>query len=219
MMTTVAKPAPLRGAMLRPDGGSGPATAAPTLSTYPITIYWQTTNTGGRVCAVPHPREVPPMTSGSHLFLRAVLLLVGVGGLAGLLWEPQVEGRNVHTDLATIYIRDPFLAYVYVGSLPFFFGLYQAFTLLGDVGQGQAFSPAAVQALRRIKYCALAVIGFIVGGEAYILFGGVSDDRAGGVAMGVFTGFACVVTATAAAVLERVLQNAVDLQSEHDLTV
>jgi Protein of unknown function (DUF2975) len=158
------------------------------------------------------------MTRGSLLFLRAVILLVGVGVLAGLLWEPQVEGRNVNADLVTIYFRDPFLAYAYVGSLPFFFGLYQAFKLLGYVGQGQAFSPAAVTALRRIKYCALAVIGFIVGGEAYILLG-VSDDRAGGVALGLFTGFVCVATATAAAVLERVLQSAVDLKSEHDLTV
>jgi hypothetical protein len=158
------------------------------------------------------------MKRGSILFLRAVILLVGVGVLAGLLWEPQVEGRNVNADLVTIYFRDPFLAYVYVGSLPFFFGLYQAFTLLGYLGQGQAFSPAAVKALRRIKYCALAVIGFIVGGEAYIILG-VSDDRAGGIAMGIFTSFACVVTATAAAVLERVLQSAVDLKSEHDLTV
>jgi hypothetical protein len=160
------------------------------------------------------------MKRGSILFLRAVILLVGVGVLAGLLWEPQVEGRNVNADQFTIYFRDPFLAYVYVGSLPFFFGLYQAFTLLGYLGrgQGQAFSPAAVKALRRIKYCALAVIGFIAGAEAYIMFG-VSDDRAGGVAMGVFASFVCVVTATAAAVLERVLQNAVDLKSEHDLTV
>ena len=159
------------------------------------------------------------MQRGSILFLRAVILLVGVGVLAGLLWEPQVEGRNVHADQVTIYFRDPFLAYVYVGSLPFFFGLYQAFTLLGYVGQGQAFSPAAVTALRYIKYCALAVIGFIVGGEAYIIFGVESDDRAGGVAMGIFTGFPCLVAATAAAVLERVLQSAVDLKSEHDLTV
>jgi hypothetical protein len=158
------------------------------------------------------------MKRGSILFLRAVILLVGVGVLAGMLWEPQVEGRNVNADQATIYLRDPFLAYAYVGSLPFFFGLYQAFKLLGYVGQGQAISSGATEALRRIKYCALAVIGFIVGAEAYIMVG-VSDDRAGGVAMGIFMSFACAVTATAATVLERVLQSAVDLKSEHDLTV
>jgi hypothetical protein len=158
------------------------------------------------------------MTRGSTLFLRAVILLVGAGVLAGLLWEPQIEGRNVNADLVTVYFRDPFLAYVYVGSLPFFYGLYQAFTLLGYVDQGQALSPAAVTALRRIKYCALAVVAFVIGAEAYI-FLGVSDDRAGGVAMGIFASFVCVAVATAAAVLERVLQSAVDLKSENDLTV
>src|SRR5688500_5347984 len=107
------------------------------------------------------------MKRGSILFLRAVILLVGVGVLAGLILFPQGEGRNANADQFTIYFRDPFLAYVYLGSLPFFFALYQGFELLGYVGRGQAFSPAAVEALRRIKYCALAVMGFIVGGEAY----------------------------------------------------
>ena len=158
------------------------------------------------------------MKRGSILFLRAVILLVGVGVLAGMLREPQLEGRNANADLATIYFRDPFLAYAYLGSLPFFFGLYQAFKLLGYVGQGEAFSPGASKALRYIKYCALAVIVFIVGAEAYIILG-VSDDRAGGVAMGIFATFVCLVTATAAAVLERVFQNAVDLKSENDLTI
>jgi len=158
------------------------------------------------------------MKRGSILFLRAVILLLGVGVLAGMLWEPHLEGRNVNADLTTIYFRDPFLVYAYVGSLPFFFGLYQGFRLLGYVGRGRAFSPAAVKALRSIKYCALAVFGFIAGAEAYIILG-VSDDRAGAVAMGIFTSFVCVVTAAAAAVLERVLQSAVVLKSEHDLTV
>ena len=71
----------------------------------------------------------------------------------------------------------------------------------------------------------VAVIAFILGAEAYIILhvrpqiAGVDDDNAGAVAMGIFTTFACVVTATAAAVLERVLQNAVDLKSDNDLTV
>jgi hypothetical protein len=167
------------------------------------------------------------MRRGSILFLRAVIVLVGAGVLAGMLWEPQLEGRNVNADLATIYFRDPFLAYAYVGSIPFFYGLYQGFKLLGYLGQGrgQAFSPAAVTALRRIKYCALAVIGFIAGAEAYIILhvrtqiAGVDDDNAGAVAIGIFAVFLCVVTATAAAMLERVLQSAVDLKLENDLTV
>ena len=36
------------------------------------------------------------MTRSAIFFLRAVILLVGAGVLAGMLWEPQVEGRNVN---------------------------------------------------------------------------------------------------------------------------
>jgi hypothetical protein len=119
----------------------------------------------------------------------------------------------------SIYFLDPFVAYAYVGSLPFFFGVYQAFKLLGYVGQGQAFTPAAVKALRRIRYCALIVMGFIAGGEAYIILGVQGEDSAGAVAMGIIVSFICVVTATAAAMFERVVQSAVDLKLENDLTV
>ena len=48
---------------------------------------------------------------------------------------------------------------------------------------------------------------------------GDSDDRAGGVFMGILITFASIVVATAMAVLERALQNAVDMKSENDLTV
>jgi hypothetical protein len=48
---------------------------------------------------------------------------------------------------------------------------------------------------------------------------GDSDDRAGGVFMGILITFPSIVIATAMAVLERVLQNAVDIKSENDLTV
>jgi hypothetical protein len=147
-----------------------------------------------------------------------VLLLFGAAVLAFMIWEPQVEGRNVNADIATIYLRDPFLVYLYVGSVPFFYGLYQAFRLLGFMDVGQAFTPEASSAARRIKLCALALIGFIVGGEAFILMS-ESDDHAGPVMMGVVTTFACIVTATAAALVERVLQGGVALKSEHDLTV
>jgi hypothetical protein len=159
------------------------------------------------------------MKRGSILFLKAVLVLVAAGVLAFLIWEPQAESVNANADLVSIYFLDPFVAYAYVGSLPFFFGVYQAFKLLGYVGQGQAFTPAAVKALRRIRYCALIVMGFIAGGEAYIILGVQGEDSAGAVAMGIIVSFICVVTATAAAMFERVVQSAVDLKLENDLTV
>jgi hypothetical protein len=158
------------------------------------------------------------MKRGATAFLRAVLVLIGVGALAFLLWEPHVEGRNAHATVFAIYFKDPFLAYVYVGSIPFFVGLYEAFKVLGNAGRDQEFSPSVVRSLRTIKHCATALIGFVALGEVF-LFLNDSDDRAGGVAIGVFIIFASIVVATAMAVLERALQNAVDLKSENDLTI
>jgi hypothetical protein len=83
------------------------------------------------------------------------------------------------------------------------------------------FTQRSVNALRTIKYCALTLLGFGVAFEAYvnIFQRTVSDDIAGGVAMGLMMIFVSAVFATAAAVFERTLQSAVDMKSENDLTV
>ena len=149
------------------------------------------------------------MKRGSILFLRAVILLVGVGVLAGLLWEPQVEGRNVHATQFEIYFKDPFLAYIYLAFVPFFVGLYQAFKILGYAPQNEIFSQRSVRALRIIKYCALTTAILILGAEAYLsIFMRGKDDIAGGVMMGAFIILVSAIIGTAAAVFERILQNA-----------
>jgi hypothetical protein len=158
------------------------------------------------------------MKQGAALVLRAALVLIGVGALAFLLWEPHIEGRNANATLFAIYFKDPFLAYAYVASTPFFVGLYQAFKVLRYAGRNEEFSPLAVRCLRTIKYCAISLIGFVAVGEIFIMFGN-SDDRAGGVFMGILVTFASIVVATAMAVLERALQSALDMKSENDLTV
>ena len=158
------------------------------------------------------------MKKGSTIFLQVIIVLIGVGALTLLLWEPHIEGRNAHATLFQIYFNDPFLAYAYIASISFFVALYQAFKVLGYVGSNKVFSQAAVKALRIIKYCAIAIIGFVAVGEIFILFSN-SDDRSGGVFMGILITFGFVVIATAAAMFARILQSAVDIKSENDLTV
>lgn len=160
------------------------------------------------------------MKRSSTIFLQIVIVLIGIGALAIMLWEPHIEGRNVHATLFEIYFKDPFLAYAYLASTPFFVALYQAFILLGYIGQNKVFSQNSVRALRTIKYCALVLIAFIVVTEAYLfIFVRGKDDIAGGVAIGLFMLVISVVAATAAAVFERLLQSAVEIKSENDLTV
>jgi hypothetical protein len=145
-------------------------------------------------------------------------VLIGIGALALLLWEPRIEGRNAHSTLFEVYFKDPFLAYVYLASIPFFIALYQAFKVLGYIRLNKTFSPATVKALRTIKYCAIAIIGFVAVSVLFIVFAD-KDDRPAGVFMRILIAFPSVVIATAAAIVERILQNAVDLKSENDLTV
>lgn len=158
------------------------------------------------------------MKRSSTIFLQVVIVLVGIGALALLLWEPHLEGRNAHATTFEIYFKDPFLAYAYTASIAFFAALYQAFKLLGYMGRNEIFSQRSVRALRTIKLCGVAIIGFVAGGLFWIMLNN-SDDRAGGVFMGAMIAFGSLIVTAAAALFERLLQNAVDMKSENDLTV
>ncbi len=159
------------------------------------------------------------MKKSSTIFLQVVIVLIGIGALGLLLWEPQIEGVNAHATNFEIYFKDPFLALVYIGSIPFFIALYQAFKVLRYAREDNVFSQVAVNALRTIKYCALAIIGFVFVEEIFIMLNHGNDDAAGGIAMGVFITVGSIIVATTAAVFERTLQSAVDIKSENDLTV
>lgn len=51
------------------------------------------------------------------------------------------------------------------------------------------------------------------------LFHNAEDDPAGFLAMCIVTTFVTLIVATAAAIFEKILQNAVDMKSENDLTI
>lgn len=158
------------------------------------------------------------MKKGSTLFLKIVIGLIAIVALILLIWFPQLEGRAVNLDLLSVYL-DPVIIYGYLGSIPFFAALYQGFRLLGYVDGNKVFTQASVNAVRNIKYCAMALSAFIVVGILYIMFFVRGEDSAGATAMGIVSTFACIVVATAAAVFQRLLQSAVDIKSENDLTV
>jgi hypothetical protein len=158
------------------------------------------------------------MKNGATRFLQTVLVLAGLVIFGLLLWEPHLEGRNANATVFEIYFQDPFLAYAYIAAIPFFVGLYQAFRVLGCAGRDEAFSPAALNGLRTIKRCALAIIGFVLGGEIFILMQ-TGEDRAGAVMLGLFIMLAALVVAMAMTVLERATQQALDLKLDSDLTV
>lgn len=155
----------------------------------------------------------------SILFLQAVIVLIGIVALAILLWFPLTEGRAANLDLFSIYF-DLFILYGYAASIAFFVALYKTFKLLGYIGQNKVFSSSAVKTLKSIKYCAIVLSILIVLAGLYIrLFHNKEDDPAGFLAICIVATFVSIVFATAAAIFEKLLQNAIDMKSENDLTI
>lgn len=146
------------------------------------------------------------------IFLQVLLVLIALGVLIFMLWEPHLEGRNVHATVFEIYFNDPFLLYAYTASVSFFTGLYQAFKLLGYVGRNETFSEHSVKALRTIKYCAMTLIGFILVPLAYLWIVRPGDDIAGGVAMSLLIILASGVVAIIAGIFEKLLQKGLNIK-------
>ena len=153
----------------------------------------------------------------STIFLQVVIALFGIGILTWLLWEPHVEGVNKNATFFAVYL-DHFIAYIYIGSIPFFVALYNAVKFLGYIGRDEVFSPAAVRALRIVKYSLLILIGFVAV-SALFMIGEDREDRPAGVFLRLLITFPSIIVATAAFIAERILQNAVDIKSENDLTI
>ena len=159
------------------------------------------------------------MKTISTVFLQAVVVLIGILALVILIRVPLTEGRATNLDLLSIY-TDPFILYGYAASIAFFVALYKAFRLLGYIGQNKIFTPESVKALKGIKFCAIILGTLIVAAGVYIkIFHSKEDDPAGFLAICIVTTFVSIVIATATAIFEKLLQNAIDMKSENDLTI
>ncbi len=148
------------------------------------------------------------MKKTSILFLKTVIVLVGIGVMALLIRLPLIEGRATNLDLVSIYL-DPFILYVYAASVAFFVVLFQAFKLLGYMGQNNIFSTMAVTALRTIKRSAILLAVLIVFAVLYILLFHAKDDYPTGfITLGAIATSISLIVAAAANLLEKTCSQA-----------
>lgn len=111
------------------------------------------------------------------LLYQCAIGLFGLSVLVFLLWEPHVEGRNAHATVFEVYFKDPFLAYVYLGSVPFFMALFGLIRLFGNFRKNNGFSGESLDSLRDIKRRGVFFLFFVVGGAAFIILFGDKEDR------------------------------------------
>lgn len=158
------------------------------------------------------------MKRGSTIFLKIAVFLIGSPvlalGIFGLYWLPN---NPVNPDYA--HILYPIVIGMYVSVIPFFVALYHAFKLLSYIDKNQAFSELSVKSLKNIKFCAMTISGLYVVILPFVFLVAELDDAPGLIIVGMIPVFASMVIAVFAAVLQKLLKEAIDIKSENDLIV
>jgi hypothetical protein len=158
------------------------------------------------------------MKRGSTIFLKLAVFLIGSPVLALGIFELYWLFNNpVNPDYG--HILYPIVVGMYVSAIPFFVALYQAFKLLSYIDKNQAFSELSVKSLQIIKFCAMTISGLYVVILPFVFLVADLDDAPGLVIVGMVPVFASLVIAVFAAVLQKLLQEAIDIKSENDLIV
>jgi hypothetical protein len=153
-----------------------------------------------------------------------MVYLMAFGGIAiCAILVPEIVREDQSRHPQTLLQLLPWVAWVYAVAALFFAALFQVMQLLRHIDHNQAFSPAAVKALRNIKYLAIGAAVLIAAGAAV----GISlahsvdstEDVTPFVTLGTAFTFAATVVAALAGTVQRVLQDAIAIKNENDLTV
>nr|WP_295974357.1 DUF2975 domain-containing protein [uncultured Bacillus sp.] len=157
---------------------------------------------------------------GSTLFLKIAVILMGLPVLAlCIFFVPEMANYAAELYPEIAYMRYLVFIELYGTAIPFYLALYQAFKLLSYIDNNEAFSELSVKALKNIKKCAITISGLYVVGMPLCYLLANADDAPGIIVIGMIIIFASMVIAVFAAVLQRLLQEAINLKSENDLTV
>ncbi|APC47811.1 hypothetical protein BME96_06335 [Virgibacillus halodenitrificans] len=154
------------------------------------------------------------------LFLKTTIILMGLPVLALCIFAvPGIANFAVELYPDMAYLKYLIFLVMYSAAIPFYIALYQACKLLSYIDKSKAFSQFSVTALKKIKYCAITISSIYVVGMPLFYLIGEKDDAPGVILIGMILIFASFVIAVFAAVLQKLLRNAIEIKTENDLTV
>jgi len=160
------------------------------------------------------------MKQVSTLFLKIAVIFIGIPVLALCIFiVPQIGNLAEVLFPDMMIIKILVLTYLYLSAIPFYFALYQAFKLLGYIDKNKAFSELSVIALKNIKNSAISISVLHTLGLPLVFMMAEKDDAPGLILIALVIIFAALVIAVFAAVLQKLLKEAIDIKSENDLTV
>lgn len=158
------------------------------------------------------------MKQGSTFILKVAVFIIGAPVLTlaifGIVVLPKAPPAQAYA-----HILYPILCVMYLSIVPFFIALYQAFRLLHYIDNNQAFSDLATNALKKIRNCAITISSLYVLCMPFFYMLAEKDDAPGVIVIGMIFVFSSYVITTFAAVLQRLLQEAIAMKIENDWTV
>lgn len=163
------------------------------------------------------------MKLSSTRFLRFAVIVMGIPILALCIFGlPRIVsvGFEEAANGATLgYMVLGILTLMYISAVPFYVALYQAFKLLHYIDKNIAFSKLSVSALKKIRNCAITISCLYLAALPFVFIIAEWDDAPGLVLIGLVIVGASMVIAVFAAVLKKLLQEAIHIKTENDLTV
>ncbi|WP_367565970.1 DUF2975 domain-containing protein [Lacrimispora sp.] len=157
----------------------------------------------------------------STIFLKIVLMIIGLAVFAFCIFALPVFANNAIKIVPdTAFLKYPFLICMYAAMITFFFVIYQAIMLLGYIDRGEVFAGSSIKALKYIKISGIIITGllYIAALPATYLVAEV-DDAPGLIIIGFAFASIPLVMSAFVAVMQKLLQEAVDIKFENDFTV
>lgn len=147
------------------------------------------------------------------IFIMLPVLAIIVFGFPAIIRDAAESSMQMAIVLYGI------LAALLLSIFPFAAALFQSFKLLNYIDHNEAFSDKSVDALRKIKRYAFSIAAVhVLSFPLYFIVGEV-DDAPGVILIGLMFVSAPAVIAVFAAVLEKLLENALDIKRDNELTI
>ncbi|ENH95642.1 hypothetical protein J416_14962 [Gracilibacillus halophilus YIM-C55.5] len=157
------------------------------------------------------------MKKYATFILKFALFVIGCIVIGLCIWMVHVAAETAATYPEFAYLQYPVLIYLYITTVPFFYALYQAYTMIRYMDVGEAFSDQTIDRLRTIKYCAVIISVLYVIGSILLTLQSAMHP---GIALASITiVFASVVIAYFATLLQELLARAISIKKENECTV
>ena len=154
------------------------------------------------------------------MILKIAVIMLGIPVAAlSVLLLPWIARDAAQSSIRMAYVIYGILILMYISLVPFFAALYQGFRLLGYIDSNKAFSELSLKSIQKIRSCAAAIsIIYLFAMPLFYIVAEI-DDAPGVILVGMIFVFAPLTVAVFAAILKKLLKNAIDLKNDNELTI